>query len=175
MAQRAETTVTECSLPACVWARFLLGSHTMPVQRHSQPTPTSLGIKVYACFRCNLPPAFLAQWPGSFTCHCSSTGLEWTLSKSQHTKLTVEKKILPLLLLGFELATFQSWVKRSYQQAFLALRMVSRHPEKPMHAPAHLSEVSLGIIARGISLKASRGNIQSAGEVRSQGERNRSY
>ena len=31
-------------------------------------------------------------------------------NKRQHTKLTLEKKILPLLLLGFELANFQSRV-----------------------------------------------------------------
>ena len=43
VAQRAETSVTECSLTSYVWARFLIGSHTMPGQRHSQSTPTSLG------------------------------------------------------------------------------------------------------------------------------------
>ena len=39
-------------------------------------------------------------------CHCDSEGVEGTPNKSQHTKLTQEKKILPLLLLGFKLATF---------------------------------------------------------------------
>ena len=43
VAQRAETTVIECSLTSCVRARFLIGSHTIPAQRQSQPTPTSLG------------------------------------------------------------------------------------------------------------------------------------
>ena len=33
-------------------------------------------------------------------------GMERTPNKSQHTKLTLEKKILPPLLPGFELATF---------------------------------------------------------------------
>ena len=41
VAQRAEMTVTECSLASCVWACFLIGSHTMPGQQHSLPTPTS--------------------------------------------------------------------------------------------------------------------------------------
>ena len=41
-------------------------------------------------------------------CHCGNTGVELTPNKSQHTKLTLEKTILPLLLLGFELATFRS-------------------------------------------------------------------
>ena len=43
VAQRAETTVTECSPTSSVWARFVIGSRTMPGQRHSQPIPTSLG------------------------------------------------------------------------------------------------------------------------------------
>ena len=38
-------------------------------------------------------------------------------NKNQHTKLTLEKKILPPLLTGFELVTFRSRVRRSNQQA----------------------------------------------------------
>ena len=53
-----------------------------------------------------------------FTCHCSSMGMERTLNKSQHTKLTLEKKILPPLLPGFKLAAFRSQVRRSNQQAY---------------------------------------------------------
>ena len=43
VAQWAETTVAECSMTSCMRARFLIGSHTMPGQQHSQPIPTSLG------------------------------------------------------------------------------------------------------------------------------------
>ena len=111
VAQRAVTTVTECSLTSCVWAHFLIGSHTMPRQQHSQPTPTSLG-QIFV-FRCNLPSALFAEWPGSFTCHCGNTGVEQTPNNNKHTKLTLEKKILPPLLPGFELATFRSPVRRS--------------------------------------------------------------
>ena len=68
---------------------------------------------------CNLPPALLAECPESFTCHCGNTGVERTPTKSQRTKFTLEKKILPPLLPGFELATFWSRVRRSYQQAIL--------------------------------------------------------
>ena len=39
-------------------------------------------------------------------CHCGNTGVEQTPSKSQHTKLTLEKKVLLPLLPGFELTTF---------------------------------------------------------------------
>ena len=69
------------------------------------------------CLTIHSPPALLAEWPGIFKRHCGNTGLEWTPSKSQHTKLTLEEKILPPLLPGFELTTFRSWVRRSYQQA----------------------------------------------------------
>ena len=46
--------------------------------------------------------------------------MEQTLNKSQHTKLTLEKKILQPLLLGFKLTTFRSQVWRSNQQAIPA-------------------------------------------------------
>ena len=68
-------------------------------------------VKGVCVFRCNLPPALLAEWPGSFTSHCGNTGVEQTPNKSHNTKITLEKKILPPLLLGFELATFLSWVR----------------------------------------------------------------
>ena len=68
-------------------------------------------------FRCNRPSALLSEWPGSFTCHCGNTGVERIPNKSRHTKLTVEKKILPLILPGFELAIFGSQVQHSNQQA----------------------------------------------------------
>ena len=101
---------------SCVWARFLIDSHTMPGQWHSQPTPTCW-VKLVYVFRCNLLPALLAEWQGSLTCHWGNTGVERTPNKSQHTKLTLEKKIRPPLLPGFELATFRSRVRHSNQQA----------------------------------------------------------
>ena len=67
-------------------------------------------IKGVCMFRCNLPPALLAEWPRSFTCHCNNKGVELTLSKSQHRKLTLEKKILPTLEPGIKHATFKSRV-----------------------------------------------------------------
>ena len=66
----------------------------MPGQRLSQPTAT-VCVKGVCVFMCKLPPAVFAEWPGPFTCHCGNTGVERTQNKSQHTKLTLEKKILP--------------------------------------------------------------------------------
>ena len=58
--------------------------------------------------------------------------MERTPTNSQHTKLTLEKKILPPLLPGFELATFRSQVRRSNQQAIAAswLRAINTFEEK---------------------------------------------
>ena len=77
-------------------------------------------VKGVCVFRCNLPPALLAEWPGSFIRNCSNMGIEQTLNKSEHTKLILEKKILPPLLPRFRLATFWSRVWQTYQQAILA-------------------------------------------------------
>ena len=73
--------------------------------------------RLYACLgvTCHL------HLPGSFTCHCGNTGVERAPNKSQHTKLTLEKKILPPPLPGFELTTFRSRVRLSYQPAIAAL------------------------------------------------------
>ena len=46
--------------------------------------------------------------------------MERTPNKSQHTKLTLEKNILPPLLPGVELVIFRSRVRRSNQQAIPA-------------------------------------------------------
>ena len=88
----------------------------MPGQRHNKPTSTvlgqgymrSLGVICNIYFWQNdrgllLTPAVTRRWNGA-------------PNKSQHTKLTLEKNILPPLLLGFEHATFRSRVQRSYQQ-----------------------------------------------------------
>ena len=50
-------------------------------------------------------------------CHCHNMEVERTLNKSQHRKLTLEKKILLLLLPGFKFATFRLRVRRTNQQA----------------------------------------------------------
>ena len=62
---------------------------------------------------CNLPPALLAEWSGSFTCYCSKRGWNGYRNMSQHRKLTTEKKILPPFLPWLEPGTFRSRVRRS--------------------------------------------------------------
>ena len=98
-------TVAECSLTSCMWTPFQRGSHIVS-------PPQLRRIKGVCMFRCNRLSALLAEWPRILMCHCSNMGVEWTLNKSQHTKLTLVKKILPLLLPGFKVATFWSRVQR---------------------------------------------------------------
>ena len=66
-----------------------------------------------ACvFSCNLPPALLAEYPGSFPCYCGNTGWNGYRSKSHHMKLTIGKKTILPLLPGLEPETFRSPVRR---------------------------------------------------------------
>ena len=107
--------------PQLVWIPTIgLDSLVSPLRLRS-----ILGVCV---FRCNLPPALVAEWPGSLTCHCGNTGVERTPNKGQHTKLTLEKKIFPPPLPGFELATFRSRVRFSNQQAIPTLSGCNDRP-----------------------------------------------
>ena len=71
-------------------------------------------------FSCNLPSALLAEWLGSFTCYCSNMGWNGYWNKSQHRKLTMEKKCLPPLLQGLKPAVFWWQVWRSNHWAIPA-------------------------------------------------------
>ena len=64
--------------------------------------------KVYACLAVT---CHLHFWQNDWDLLCATVvtrGWNGYLNKSQHRKSTLEKKILPLLLQGFEPATFQS-------------------------------------------------------------------
>ena len=67
-------------------------------QRHYSKSSVSAHTQDACVFSCNLPPALLAEWQGSFTCYCSLTR-RWSgyRNKSRHRKLTLEKNIHPLL------------------------------------------------------------------------------
>ena len=76
---------------------FLIGSYSMPGQC-SQPLWVWLRcIKRVCVFRYNLPPALLAEWPGSLTCYSGITGAGRTQNKSQHKNVnTGEEKSPPV-------------------------------------------------------------------------------
>ena len=118
VAQWAVMTVAKCSLVSCMQAHFLTGSLTIPGQWLSSPLQLRW-VEGVCLFRCNLPHALLAKWPGSFTCHCSNTGVEQTSNKSQHRNLTGEENSpsTPTRIPTHKLLTMSLVC---YQQAILA-------------------------------------------------------
>ena len=139
VAQQTEMTVTKCSLTSCMWVHFLMGSHTTPVQQHSQPTPSLLGQGyMHACLGVSCHLHFWQNDRGYL--HATEVTQGWNGHWiSQHTKSNLEKKILPPLLPGFELTTFQSRVWR-----FIKLyRLVHRQHEL---AYGHLSCIFLNTL-----------------------------
>ena len=97
-------------------SRFLIDSHTMPGQRQSAHSDF-VGSRVYACLGVTCHLHFWQNDWGLLRATVVTRGWTRHRNRSQHTKLTLEKKIL---LPGFELATFHSPVWRSNQQAILA-------------------------------------------------------
>ena len=69
--------------------------------------------KVYACLAVTCHLLFWRNDRGLIRATAVTRGWNGYRNKSQHKKLTLEKKILPLLLQGFEPATFRSRVRRS--------------------------------------------------------------
>ena len=80
----------------------LIGSHTMPGLK-SQPTSALLG---QGCFILRYNLHFSKNGRGLLRATAVTWGMERTAKKSQHRKLTLEKKIIPPFLPVFELATF---------------------------------------------------------------------
>ena len=76
--------------------------------------------KVYACLAVTCHLHFWQNDRGLLRAAAVTRGWNGYKNKSQHRKSTLEKKILPPLLQGFEPATFQSWVRRSNHWAILA-------------------------------------------------------
>ena len=66
--------------------------------------------KVYACLAVTCHLHFLAEWPNLLCATVVTPGWNGYWNKSQHRKSTLEKKICPLLLQGFDPMTFQSHV-----------------------------------------------------------------
>ena len=69
--------------------------------------------KVYACLAVTCHLHFWQNDRGLLHATAVTRGWNGYRNKSQHRKSTLEKKILPPLLQGFEPATFQSGVRRS--------------------------------------------------------------
>ena len=116
---------------------FCLGAFS--AHRTTMHHATSLHAKQHtqgACvYSCNMPPALLAEWPGSFTCYCGNT-------------VTQENTFHLLLLPGLEPRTFWSRDRRCNHWAISArhkwsLQTVWRHE----HVGYTLANLSLKMTA----------------------------
>ena len=91
------------SVPHYLVVKWLVPCETAAISVHILCTPYnhapvySVTTKGACVFSCILPPALSAEWLGSFICFGGNTGVEGYRNKSQHRKLTLEKKILLLL------------------------------------------------------------------------------
>ena len=81
--------------------------------------------KVYACLVVTCHRHFWQHGRGLLRATAVTRGWNGYRNKSQHRKLTLEKKILPPLLPGLEPATFRSRVRRSNHWAIPAFRLES--------------------------------------------------
>ena len=65
---------------------------------HHAPVYSSLSFKatyIMCMFKRNLPPAHLAEWPGSFMCHCCNTGVERLLKQESEQKVDSGEENFP--------------------------------------------------------------------------------
>ena len=94
--------------------------------------------KVYACLAVTCHLHFWQNDPGLLRASAVTQGWNGYQNKSQHRKLTMEKKILPPLLQGFEPATFWSWVRCSNHWAIPPPLYTSPIVSQSCHVPVPL-------------------------------------
>ena len=103
-----------------------------------QPCTMSLHIrKVYACLAVT---CHLRFWQNDRDLLRATAGWNGYRNKSQHRKLSLEKKIFPPLLQGFEPATFRSRVRRSNHWAIAAHVQQSLWSRCRTQSTAHVTQ-----------------------------------
>ena len=107
--------------------------------------------KVYACLAVTCHLHFWQNDRDLLRATVVTRGWNGYQNKSQHRKLTLEKKIIPLLLQGFEPATFQSRVRRSNHWAIpgrVWAKRLSILPAALDQSENHLSVTSASLLER---------------------------
>ena len=74
--------------------------------------------RTHVCLAVTCHMHVLVEWPGYFTCYCGNTW--WNGYRNQQRKLTLEKKIIPPLLLELDPETFDHEPRRSNHWAIPA-------------------------------------------------------
>ena len=78
-------------------------------------------VKGVCVIMCNLPPAFLAKWLGSFTCHCGNTGVERTPNTESARKVNSGEENPPRAPAAIWTPNFWITSLALYQQAIPAI------------------------------------------------------
>ena len=126
--------------------------------------------KVYACLAVTCHLHFWLDDRDLLRATAVARGWNGYRSRSQHRKLTLEKKIFPLLPQGFEPATFQSRVRRSNHWAIPApaeteketQRDRDRHTERTTswHVQAYVAHHKMGTVGRGLAYIDTRPDVK---------------
>ena len=106
-------------LQCCLLVTLLVPHENAAVLAHVLCTPhnhPSVSVSLYlkpntqraGGLSCNLPPALLAEWPGSFMHYCSNTGVKQTPKQESTQKVDPGEVNPPPLLLVIQPTTFQS-------------------------------------------------------------------
>ena len=93
-----------------------------------QPCTMSLHAKPHTCLAVTCHLHFWQNERDPLRATAVTRGWNGYRNKSQHRKLTLEKKILPPLLLAFEPATFQSRVRQSCKGLCSAKQLQRQFP-----------------------------------------------
>ena len=134
--------MAECSLTSCMPARFWIGSYTLPEQRHSQPTPTSLD-QGCMCLGVTCHLHFWQNDRGLLRATAVTRGRNGHRIESAQ-KINSGEENFPPLLSGFELAIFRSRVRRSYQQAIPARPFLPRFAQSTFYADVCAAAIVTG-------------------------------
>ena len=104
--------------------------------------------KVYACLAVTCHLYFWRNDRGFSRATAVTRGWNGYRNKSHHRKLTLEKKILPPLLQGFELATFRSRVRRSNHWAIPAPAIPNNKGKKYANQVKQTCNIACVIVKR---------------------------
>ena len=141
------TALFDCYVTGATWNCCHLGAFCLRCTTMHHVTSLHANPHTYgACvFSCNLPPALLAEWPGSFTCHCGNTGLERIPEWESAQKVDSGEENSPAAPAGLEPDTFRSRVRHSNHWAIPAPQLycyVKRNAINSHNYPSHVSRVS---------------------------------
>ena len=121
------TALFGCCIAGATWNCCLICACSVYIPYNNEPVHGVMSFKshivmVHACLVVNCHLQFWQNGRVLLRATAVTRRWNWYRNKSQHRKLTLEKKIHTSLLLGIESATFRSRIRRSNHWAIAAAR-----------------------------------------------------